>query len=254
MVMMQSYFITDKLLNWMRATMLKKTILAISVILLVSGCVKSAINSGNVAEIEKRVHHVGYFNMTIVVPDNWAIQSQAAQKDITKLGEKIIAGKDEAMKRIIEQSEKNRINLFAFFKYEIGSPVSFNPNIAAIAEKVSQYPGIKRGSDYLYHVRAGLTASPLHYDFPSDIQTRLISNVAFDILPAKVTHGKAVVSQEYYAAKIDDYVLTMVLTYSTEDELSELLEIVDSATFSPEEKLGTEDDKITARQTVLEQS
>ena len=213
--------------------MFNKFFLVASIALLVLGCEKRVPTEIDYGQIDNRLYRNDYFNMTVKIPENWVVQSQATQKDLMNLGKELIAGEDEGLKNILKLSEQNQINLFVFLKYEMGSPVPFNPSIASLADKVAQYPGIKRGSDYLYHVKNSLKASPMNFDFPDDIYTRPVSNISFDIMPAILTIGEKTVKQEYYAARIKDYVLGMVLTYTSEEELAELLEIVNNISFSP---------------------
>ena len=183
-------------------------------------------------EIEDGIYKNDYFNMSIEVPKGWAVQSQAALKELTDRGGELIAGDDENLKAVLSESDKQTVRMFAFFKYEQGAPVDFNPSIAAVAERVIHMPGIKRGSDYLFHVRKLLQAGQVQYSFPKEIYTKDISGVSFDVMPAEISLANMVVYQEYYAARIKDYVLGFVLTYSNESELNELNQVIGMLKFT----------------------
>ena len=47
-------------------------------------------------------------------------------------------------------------------------------------------------------------------------QTIVDSGVEFDMLPVDLRVGVVLVQQEYYAARLDDYVMSLILTYVTE--------------------------------------
>lgn len=182
-------------------------------------------------EITGDVYVNEYFNMSISVPKGWAVQSQAAIEEISDRGGDLIAGEDKNLQLAIKEAEKQTVNLFAFFKYEQGSPVEFNPSIIAVAERVTYMPGIKRGSDYLFHVKRILQAGQVRYTFPQETYTKEISGVSFDVMPAEISMGAMTVSQEYYATRIKGYVLSFVLTYSSELEIKELTQLIDKIEF-----------------------
>ena len=172
-----------------------------------------------------------YFGMSIAVPSDWSVQSQAQLKEIAELGAEVIAGEDPNLRAILKASEKQTVNLFAFFKYEQGTPVDFNPSLMALAERVTNAPGIKRGSDYLFHVKKYLETSQLVIDFSKENYTEQLSNISFDVMPTVMDINGFKVLQNYYAARFDDYVLSFITTYSNEGELKELNSHLNKLTF-----------------------
>lgn len=179
-------------------------------------------------EIKNEIYINKYFSMSIQVPKGWSVQSKAAIKEISDRGGDLIAGDDENLKAAIKVAEKQTVNLFAFFKYEQGAPVDFNPSIMAAAERVAHMPGIKKGSDYLFHLKKTLQAGQLEYTFPKDTYTRHLSGSSFDVMPAQITVGNTAIFQEYYSTKIKDYVLSLILTYSSQSEKDELVKALNT--------------------------
>ncbi len=212
--------------------MLKDIFLIVTVMLAISGCDKDPEKEIGYGVIRDGEYSNSYFNMAIKVPRNWAVQSNAEQKEIMNFGNELIAGDDKNLKAIMKASQKQTVNLFAFFKYEVGAPVPFNPSILALAEKVVNAPGIKRGSDYHFHVKKALESGQVKYEFPGDIFTITISGVSFDVMPAVTVMGDVKVKQEFYATRINDYILGIVLSYSTNSEKNELNGVVSSLKFS----------------------
>lgn len=189
-------------------------------ITLCSNTLAADIGYGRIAD---GVYSNTYFDMSIAVPDGWSVQSKASMQTMSERGGNLIAGEDKSMQAVMKESEKQSVNLFGFFKYEQGSPVDFNPSIIAVAERVNHLPGIKRGADYLFHVKKILNASPVDYRFSGKMGTQTLSGVSFDVMPSTVNIGGNSLSQEYYATRIKDYVLSFVLSYSTDAERKELI-------------------------------
>ena len=179
-------------------------------------------------EIKNETYINEYFNMSLTVPKGWSIQSKAAIKEISERGSDLIAGDDENLRAAIKVAEKQTVNLFAFFKYEQGAPVDFNPSIMAAAERVVQMPGITKGSDYLFHLKKTLQAGQLKYTFPKETYAKTISGSPFDVMPTQLSMGNTPIYQEYYSIKIKDYVLSLILTYSSENEKNELVKTVNN--------------------------
>ena len=214
--------------------MCKNIILVLGMCLILVGCNKTQEPENEIGygEFSEGVYTNSYFNMSIDVPENWAVQSQAAQKELLELGGDLLSGDDQNLKNALSVAQQRIVNMFAFFKFEAGAPVEFNPNIIMIAEKVSDFPGVKTGNDYLFHTKQQLEAGQIGYEFPNEIYSKDISGVLFHVMPMQTTVGKAIIYQEYYAAKINDYALTFVLSYSTDIEQDELNTIVGTLKFS----------------------
>jgi hypothetical protein len=126
------------------------------------GCKKivTAIETSEIdfGTITNSVYQNNYFGMSVTFPQGWSIQDQAEQRRLAATGGKIMYGSDPNKQAVLKASELQTVNMFAVFQYAIGSPVPFNPSIMSMAENVSEYPGIKNGGDYLYHVKSQLTS------------------------------------------------------------------------------------------------
>jgi len=194
-------------------------------------CEKTLSNEIGYGEIENNTYTNHYFNMSIPVPSGWSIQSQAAIKEISNRGGNLIAGDNKNLQAVLKEAEKQTVNLFAFFKYEAGSPVEFNPSVIAVAERMTHMPGVKKGADYLFHVKKLLQTGQIEYVFPEEIYNKDITGISFDVLPAEINMADKTISQRYYSTKINDYVLSVILTHSSELESDELNQIFNTLNF-----------------------
>lgn len=212
---------------------MKKTLLAVLALpFLLIGCDKEADKEIGYGTIDDGVYTNDYFDLSIAVPEDWSVQSRAAQQALMDTGTGLIAGDDENLKSVLTESQKQTVNMFAFFKHEQGAPVEFNPSLIAVAERVSGMPGIKKGSDYLFHVRKLLKGSQMTYEFPNDVYSQDLSGVLFDVMPTQLIIGDMTIHQQHYATRMDDYILGLILSYSSESELDELHAHLEELSFS----------------------
>lgn len=195
-------------------------------VILFSGCRKKASEEIGYGSFEGSVYTNEYFGLKIEFPSDWSIQDNEASQRVRDLGGKILAGDDEKMKAIVKASELQSVNLFLVTKYPLGSPVSFNPNVAAVAEKVDYLPGITRGKDYLFHARKLLESSGLDYAFPEEVYTEEIGGYSFDVMPAIVKTQNMSFNQKYYSTVMKGYTLSFLTTYADGEDEAALKEIL----------------------------
>ncbi len=204
----------------------KYIVLVAAITLLIQGCGKTSAEEMNYGSFENGRYSNNYLNMSIELPRDWVIQSEAQNEQILDAGTDLLANDDKNLRRILTESQKQSVILFSIFKFEQGAPVSSNPSIVSVAENVESSPGIRRGSDYNFHVKQILSQGQLDYSFQDSEYSEVLSGVEFDVLPADLRIGPALVHQDYYAARLDDYVLSFILTYVTDSESQELSEIL----------------------------
>jgi len=178
---------------------------------LLAGCGKRASDEIDFGTFTNSVYHNNFFGVSVTTPSGWSIQDQNAQQRLMKLGEKMIAGDDKSMKAAMQASEMQSVNLFAVYKYPYGSPVTNNLAIMSVAEKVGELPGIKRGKDYLFHVRQMLEASSVSVDFLKDIYPKPLGGVDFDVMELELHVRGTIVREQYYTTIMKGYALSFIV-------------------------------------------
>lgn len=195
-----------------------------------SGCKKAESVKPNAGAIENGVYNNKYFGLTLKLPEDWSIQDAEASKELTKFGYKMIAGDDENLERSLNTaSETQQLMFFSASKYPIGTPVADNPSIIGTAELVKSKPGIKRGSDYLFHVQNLLETSGIKIIIKETKTTKQFGGVEFDMLEVVLPIGNMSIQQKYYTTIIKDYAVSFILTYVSEkgdESLKEILETI----------------------------
>ncbi len=198
----------------------------------VAGCDRKSSGKIDFGAVEGSVYTNHYLGFKIPIPQGWSVQDNAAKKALLESGKQMAAGKDANLKAALDASELNSVPLLIIFKYPVGSAVDFNPSFSSVAEKVSQMPGITRGSDYLFHVKKILQQAQMKYTIADTIRTETVGGVSFDVLDATLSAGSLVVNQKYYTAIMKGYALSLIVTYSTPDDQKELTSLLSSIAFA----------------------
>lgn len=158
------------------------------------------------------VYRNEYFGLTIVIPDNWDVQSEETKKELQEIGKNAMANGDEAKKAAMDRAADRSASLLFASKYPMGTPDKTNANYGAAAEKVSAFPGIKTGKDYLVQVRQLMQGSTVKCTF-KEIYSEKIDGVDFDVLECSIDVQGTTVKQKYYTAIMREYALLINITY-----------------------------------------
>lgn len=169
-----------------------------------------------------------YLDIQFFFDTTWAVQSKADIERISKIGESVITGDDDELKAIMKAADVQVANLFAAFKYELGTPVDYNPSIMLIAENVKQSPGVKKGADYLFHTKKMLSRTNLDYKFEEATYQKTIGGKSFDVTKAYLTTAGITLTQEYFAFIKRDFCILFILSYMNETEKEELHSFLDN--------------------------
>lgn len=164
-----------------------------------------------------------YFSIKFRKPDGWYAMDDAQRKEMMLRGAKLIAGDDKNFEAMVKASQFRTINLFSFFQYPIHQAKTFNPSILGIAESLTMTPGIKRGSDYLQHVKLLLQRSAIQYKIEDAITTARVGKLDFDVMNANTSVAGISVFQRYYVSIYKGHAVSFLVSYST-DEQKRLLE------------------------------
>ena len=206
-------------------------VFAVVCIALLAGCGKKASEEIDFGVVENSIYRNNYFGLSMKIPTGWSVQDEAAKQKIADLGKKVIAGDDKNLNAMLKASELQVVNLLAMYKHPIGTPVSFNPNIMCLAERVRHMPGIKRGKDYHYHSKKILQSGQIKVSFPKDIYTERIAGVDFDVMTLQMSVAGQTARQKMYTTIMKGYALSISVSFATDEEESELQKVLESVHF-----------------------
>ena len=179
--------------------------------------------------IEGTTYTNRYFGLKLTIPENWQIQDDETKKKMMESGKRKIMGGDKQVEKTLDTSLLNTLNLLAVFKYPVGSGMRHNPSFGCVAEKITRFPSLT-ARDYLIGTKSFMQKSQVPYTF-REIYSRSIGGRGFVVLPAQAPLNGAIVYQNYYTRIMKGYALVFIITYSTDEELRPLEEMLKSVRF-----------------------
>lgn len=198
---------------------------------LVAGCAKKASQEIDFGVVTDSVYRNQFFGMSITFPEEWWVQDAETHQETMQESGRMFAGDDPNLQAALKASELTTVQLFAVMEHPIGTPVPFNPNLIALAERVRNMTGIQSGKDYLYHARKLMEASQMSYIFSEELDRISLGGVEFDVLRGRLDIGPFSVHQKFYSAIMKGYALGLVVSFSTEEEEMMLNQILETLSF-----------------------
>lgn len=169
-----------------------------------------------------------YFGLTLSIPDGWFVASKDSEQFIRDVGEDLATGDDTALKAAVESSKKTTFQLLTLSEFEMGATVEFNPSLILMAERVSHVPGIKSGKDYLFHSSKVLLRTQLPYELTKDAYPTRLGDREWYRADFVINQPQMPIDQSYFAAKQEDFVLVVILSAATKEQMVTLRRIADS--------------------------
>jgi hypothetical protein len=177
------------------------------------------------------VYHNHFFNFKLTIPVNY-IKLDEDQVDRMNLNTvEILEGSDFSIDQV--GMGNNQFNtILAVFKYELGAGVDFNPSFQLITQNVKDFPGIKNGGDYLFHVSKLYDQTFFGLESIDDRAIKVnINGLEFHNLNATFDFAGQIIYQNSYAVKKGDYIMNGILTFTDDVQKNELEEMVKSIEF-----------------------
>lgn len=162
-----------------------------------------------------------YFGLTVSIPEDWYIQSREEADELTRIGKAAVlgTGADPNFKAAAEAPQTTSIQLLSTFRHPPGTPGVFNSSVMIMAERVKHLPGIRTGAEFCAQLKQGLGMTALKSDSDNVESGLKIGSLDAYYLPARMKVGTTIVHQRYYATRHKDYVLVLIVSYTTDEEL-----------------------------------
>lgn len=215
--------------NGMRAVL--KVTLAAALGIVLTGCGDSA--QPRVERKKPQVERMGVsakadLGITVTEPDSWHRLSDRDAETVMDRGVDMAVGDDPALQRAMESARNRALAIFAVFEHPPGAPVAFNPSVLANAENITGLPGIQRGADYFFHVRRTLSASGLSYEIVAEPAPYAIDGQSFDRAELQININGIDVKQAIYLARHGDYMVSIVQSWSSDEQKAATQAVLDS--------------------------
>ena len=187
---------------------------------------ETAENAIDFGDFQDGVYNNTFFNLAIAIPEDWHVLDAETRNQIMRQGGKLIAGNNRNLKAAMNAADLDSLNLLAAYEYAPGTPVTSNPGIMIVAEKIKHMPGIRRGSDYHYHTKKMMRMSNINVSFPEEIYETSIDEVSFDVMEMQINMGQMSIMQKQYVTIMNGYALLVGLTYQDGEGLYKLEDIL----------------------------
>ncbi len=160
--------------------------------------------------IEKGIYHNSYFKFSIKVPSNWATLTQEQNQNL--MNQNAAGSKDV--------SKITTVILLTASQFELGeTDTVFNANMIILAENIKGNARIRNSSDYLKLTRQALEKEPVKREYPEGlVPVQNINGTEFSTMRVVTTDSNKSYNQNYYTVIVNDFALTAIQTYATEDE------------------------------------
>jgi len=168
-----------------------------------------------------------HFKLAVTLPEQWYIQSKTEADQLRQAGSTLMK-QDANGQAIVQAAQQRTLTLLSSFRHPPGTPVPFNESLMILAENVAFLPGLKLGEDYLKLAQRSMGSMTLKHEFePIQPGLKIGSHQAARLKTRLVAQDNAI-SQEYYAARVGDYFLVVILTYGDDAQRDALHVILDS--------------------------
>jgi len=202
-------------------------------VVLSTSCTTGKPDNFDYGKIENGKYVNSFFGCEITIPESWSVQSNEQINNLVEQGRELIAGDDKNMKAMYKASEINTANLLMAFEYEVGATVEFNTNIAIVAENLANTPGIKKGSDYLFHVKKLLSQTQVDYShIDEQCEREEIAGAVFYKMNTTLNFAGVDIYQTYYSTILNNFSFSIVISYSGDEQHQQLLQILKSLKFT----------------------
>lgn len=211
-----------------------KSFILVLLITVIFSCQTSEKPKGfDYGKVENNIYNNSFFNFKIELPSEWIVQSKEQTENLVEVGKKIVAGDDDNLKAVMKASEINSAYLLTVFKYELGSPVEYNPSLMLVAENLKLAPGIKKGNDYLFQARKLLEQSQIQYNnIDNEFEKVNFDHQEFYKMNLDMNHLGHNIKQSYYSTILNGFSVSAIISFVTDEQKKELEEILNSLKFN----------------------
>lgn len=183
--------------------------------------------------IENSTYLNSYFNFEIAIPADWIVQNKEQMESLKKAGTDLVVGDNTNLKAAFKATEINSANLLFVYQYERGAAVEYNPSFLMVAENIKDFPGIKTGSDYLFQARRLMEQAQIKYDYlDTEFVKESIDGVDFYKMNAEIVYMGIGIKQIYYASILKGFSLTVIISFTNDEQKNNLLTAINSMKFN----------------------
>lgn len=170
--------------------------------------------------------------LRIPFPSDWTILSEEQQEREAEAGRRFLSQGDPTGSAYRQNGPSTSLTLFAVYQNPPGTTPGVNPHLNGAVENVLMRPQIQTPVDYLEMLMGFLQRGGAPMTFEPIVPEVLVGGKVFAVMAVTVQNGLDRMGQIYYCRRFGDTILTLVATFATPDQWSQLEGIIQSIEFS----------------------
>jgi hypothetical protein len=160
--------------------------------------------------------------MQITVPGDWVIAPEESTQQLAAKGRDLLSRSDADGDAYGAEGQPTSRQLFAVYRFPLGTTQGINPSLVAALENVAARPQIQTAADYLQMLESFLSRGGTPMRFEPIAPDAELAGQEFSVLAVTMTPAKdLVIGQVYHARRVDDSIFTVVATFSTPEQWAE---------------------------------
>jgi hypothetical protein len=161
--------------------------------------------------------------LRVTVPEIWVIAPDEAISQLSSTGRDVLSRGDPTGTAYGAEGPPTSRTLFAVYRFPLGTVQGINPSLVAAVENVSARPQTQTAADYLQMLQSFLSRGGTPMVFEPIATESLLAGQEFAVLGVTIQpEPGARIAQVYHARRVEDYVFTVVATFSTPEQWLEL--------------------------------
>ena len=168
--------------------------------------------------VENGVYDNTFFKFKFPVNDDWYVLNEDEAKAIYKLGNDYASGNNKSLKKILDASQIKVAKLFTAFKTKPGTSYDFNPSILINAENLNLTPLVKTTSQYVVQTKKTISQTAMQINYVEEKENVRIGSQNFYYTKLLNSINGAVINQDYFVTIKNEFALSIILSYTTEED------------------------------------
>jgi hypothetical protein len=161
--------------------------------------------------------------LRVTVPGDWIIAPDESSGQLSSAGRELLSTGDPTGSAYGAEGQPTSRQLFAVYRYPLGTVKGINPSLVAALENVAARPQIQTAADYLQMLETFLSRGGTPMTFEPIVPSSELAGQEFAVLAVTLQPAPdLVIGQVYHARRVDDSVFTLVATFSTPQQWAEL--------------------------------
>lgn len=161
--------------------------------------------------------------LRVTIPGDWIIAPEESNSQLSSAGRDLLSRGDPTGSAYIAEGQPTARQLFAVYRYPLGTVDGINPSLVTALENVAARPQIQTAADYLQMLETFLSRGGTPMNFEPIVPSSELAGQEFAVLAVTMQPGPdLVIGQLYHARRVDDSIFTVVATFTTPRQWVEL--------------------------------